>query len=143
MKEKVVKSLDEMRAFAHEIASEIKIPTILLLEGAMGAGKTQFTSYLVEALGGTETASPSFAIHNSYAVKDGSVDHFDLFRIASVADLDSTGFWDIFENESCVVIEWSERLAEFGIARQLPASWRKSTLRFSIEPDGSRRVRET
>lgn len=133
-------TLDEMRRFAFEIARDIDPGTLLLLEGEMGAGKTQFTTFLVEALGGGETASPSFAIHNSYLVARGTVEHFDLFRIDDVNDLESTGFWDVFETECCVVIEWAERLEQFGVKHQLPVSWRKKTLRFVIEADGSRRV---
>ncbi|MES2965906.1 MAG: tRNA (adenosine(37)-N6)-threonylcarbamoyltransferase complex ATPase subunit type 1 TsaE [Bdellovibrionota bacterium] len=140
---KIVRSLDELRAFAFDIAKDIEPGTILLLEGEMGSGKTQFTTYLVEALGGNETASPSFAIHNSYAVARGTVEHFDLFRVDDVDDLESTGFWDVFEIESCVVIEWSERLAGFGVMHQLPHTWRKKTLRFTIESDGSRVVRRS
>lgn len=142
-KERLVRSLDEMRKFAFELAGELDPGTILLLEGEMGAGKTQFTTFLVEALGGAETASPSFAIHNSYAVARGTVEHFDLFRVTDVSDLESTAFWDVFEIDSIVVIEWADRLTQFGVARQLPAAWRKKTLHLTIESDGSRRVQES
>lgn len=144
MTERRVASLEELRSFAFEIARDLDPGTLLLLEGEMGAGKTQFTTFLVEALGGHETASPSFAIHNSYEVARGYVEHFDLFRITDVADLESTGFWDVFETEGVVVIEWAERLAEFGVIHQLPATWLKRTLRFEIEsPSGVRKIRLT
>jgi tRNA threonylcarbamoyladenosine biosynthesis protein TsaE len=138
-----VANLDELRRYAFEIAKDVDPGTLLLLEGEMGAGKTQFTTFLVEALGGNETASPSFAIHNSYLVARGTVEHFDLFRVDDVNDLESTGFWDVFETDSCVVIEWSERLVQFGVSHQLPVAWRKRTLRFVIEPDGARRIEES
>lgn len=143
MSERIVKSLDEMRRFAFELAGDLDPGTLILLEGEMGAGKTQFTTFLVEALGGHETASPSFAIHNTYDVARGTVEHFDLFRIDDVSDLESTAFWDVFETESIVVIEWADRLASFGVSHQLPKTWRKKTLRLAVESDGSRRVTET
>jgi len=94
-------------------------------------------------LGGHETASPSFAIHNSYEVARGTVEHFDLFRIENVNDLESTGFWDVFDVKSCVVVEWAERLKEFGVANQLPRAWKTRALKFSAESDGSRRIEES
>mgnify|MGYP001381218885 CR=1 FL=1 len=140
-----IQSLEDLRNLAQEIASQRGSRLLLLLEGPMGAGKTQFTRFLVEALGSGETASPSFAIHHNYASAQTSIDHFDLFRLESVDDLESTGFWDFFRaKEGVIVIEWADRLDEFGIADQLPfpGAWLRIRMRFSFGASGEQRLIE-
>ncbi len=102
----------------------------------MGAGKTQFTKFLIESLGSTEAVSPSFAIHHSYETSVRDIHHLDLFRLESADDLESTGFWDIFcADDAWVIIEWAEKLDEFGLRNQLPKSWPQIKLVFASAPD--------
>lgn len=107
---------------------------LVLLEGPMGAGKTQWVDFLLQELGVEEVCSPSFAIHNSYQIdNETSVDHLDLYRLQDDEDLESTGFWDLFSQPSgLILIEWGNLLnREF-----LPADWKR--LRLQIEKmDGS------
>ena len=120
-----------MRAFACEIAGEIALHSrvLILLDGPMGAGKTQFTRFLVDALGGSETASPSFAIHHAYPIPRGVVHHFDLFRLENEDDLESTGFWDFLgARDGIILIEWSRRLEEIGLSDALPKAWPRLSL---------------
>lgn len=137
-----VRDLDEMKALVERLAARLGPRALILLDGPMGAGKTQATRFLVEALGGDEGASPSFAIHHSYATPRGPVEHFDLFRLRNEDDLESTGFWDFFRaREGVIVIEWFARLKEFGLERQLPRTWPRYEI--TIEPGsgpGERRV---
>ena len=114
---------------------------LLLLEGPMGVGKTQFTKFLLEALGSNDAVSPSFALHNSYETSRGEVDHLDLYRLESADDLESIGFWDLFESdERLILIEWPERLSEFGVRQDLPRAWKKLTLTFSFEENTEARL---
>jgi tRNA threonylcarbamoyladenosine biosynthesis protein TsaE len=130
-------TLEDTRALAIAVAAQYRAGTrlLLLLDGPMGAGKTQFTRFFVAALGGEESSSPSFAIHHNYAVSGVSVEHFDLFRLDSSDDLESTGFWDFFRlKQGILVVEWAERLDELGLVGQLPHSWPKIHLEFSVSP---------
>jgi tRNA threonylcarbamoyladenosine biosynthesis protein TsaE len=128
-----IENLAEMKAFAEEVAGQIGERALILLDGPMGAGKTQFTQFLLEALGGEGGQSPSFAIHNSYEVPRGSIEHFDLFRLKSEDDLESTGFWDFFRaKQGIIVIEWASKLEELGLRAALPRSW--PCLRIAIAP---------
>lgn len=137
-----IASLDEMKLFAVEIAARLGLRALILLDGPMGAGKTQFTQFLVEALGGRETRSPSFAIHHSYPTKRGYLEHFDLFRLTSEDDLESTGFWDFFsKREGVIVIEWFARLSELGLERHLPQTWSSMALIITPDPAGDERRR--
>ena len=121
-------SLGETESIAQLLANEIKkVPrVILVLDGEMGAGKTQFCRYLMEALevDETEVTSPSFSIQNTYRSIIGSIEHIDLYRLNTEDDLESTGFWDLFlEKPRLVVIEWGLRLQEMGLLAGLPKSW--------------------
>lgn len=141
-----IASLPEMKRLARELAETIKNGArrrlLLLLDGPMGAGKTQFTRFLVEELGSSETASPSFAIHHSYLGENKlPIEHFDLFRLEDLDDLESTGFWDFFRSrEAIVIVEWAERLTEFGLVDQLPLTgvWPRMRLKFELG-EGERR----
>jgi tRNA threonylcarbamoyladenosine biosynthesis protein TsaE len=96
--------------------------TLLLLEGPVGAGKTELVKVLTHSLGLQGTASPSFAIHHHYQNRDVSMDHVDLYRLESEDDLESTGFWDLFSaKKGLIVIEWSDRLSQ----DLLPLNWSK------------------
>jgi tRNA threonylcarbamoyladenosine biosynthesis protein TsaE len=104
-------------------------PKLLLLKGAMGSGKTTFTTVLAEQLGAPDAASPSFAIHSRYEGPRGTIDHFDLDRLKSAEELESIGFWDLISEAShdsrrFVVIEWASRLDEFGFP-VTNAVWKK------------------
>lgn len=107
-----VNDLEEMKRFASSTALQLKPKQLLLLEGPMGAGKTQFVRFLVEALRGQKVSSPTFAIHNQYESDRGPIDHVDLYRIESESELEATGFWDLFARpQGLIIVEWADRLA--------------------------------
>ncbi len=110
---------------------------IILLSGQMGAGKTEFVKLLVELLGGEAATSPSFALHNTYQTAKMNVEHLDLFRLENEEDLESIGFWDLFENEkSLVVIEWSEKVS----SQKLPMTWQKLLVHIKLLDNDSREI---
>ncbi|MCB0349695.1 MAG: tRNA (adenosine(37)-N6)-threonylcarbamoyltransferase complex ATPase subunit type 1 TsaE [Bdellovibrionales bacterium] len=86
---------------------------LLLLSGDLGVGKTKTVEVLLGELGVTQVSSPTYAIHHNYEVKGMNIDHFDLYRIESESDLESTGFWDVFmQPEAWVIVEWADRLQQ-------------------------------
>lgn len=137
-----IANLEDLEKLAADLATRLQSHPqfCLYLEGEMGAGKTTFARLLVAALGSDESASPSYAIHNSYVTQAGNVEHFDLFRLESLDDLESTGFWEIFYSGArFILIEWPERLKEFVVQDRVPRAWKTATLKigFSGESVGT------
>jgi tRNA threonylcarbamoyladenosine biosynthesis protein TsaE len=131
------KSKAEAQAWVNSFVSELKRPCVILLSGDLGAGKTQIVKWFLLSLGVTDAASPTFAIHQEYQAKDGTVDHVDLYRLQSDADLESSGFWDLLARpDGLLFVEWSDRLPE----DVWPANWRKVFLALETTGSESRRV---
>ena len=100
----------ETLAFAKEFAKTLKTGDIVLLDGDLGAGKTVFTKGLVSALSNDEivAVSPTFVIVNVYDTKP-KVNHFDLYRISDMSELDAIGAEEYFYSDGISVVEWPER----------------------------------
>ena len=105
-------------AFGERFGAQLQGGEIILLSGALGAGKTLFVKGVMRSLDydEMEVTSPSFALVNIYNARL-QVFHLDLYRLDAGAsagyavDLD-----EILQNETAVVlIEWAERLKDFSI----------------------------
>jgi tRNA threonylcarbamoyladenosine biosynthesis protein TsaE len=133
-------SVNDLDHVVQSLIALFSVRTVLLLEGPVGAGKTELVKKLTQALGLPPTASPSFAIHHRYEKDDGSedgMDHVDLYRLDSEDDLESTGFWDLFGAErGLVVIEWSDRLNQ----TLLPLNWKKIKVEITLLSDPTKRT---
>lgn len=143
-----MKSLIQLASIVSEWADreiEISQPKIVFLRGEMGAGKTTFVTLVAKALGVSDASSPSFALHNRYEGVRGTIDHFDLDRLTSGEDLESTGFWDIIaeasqastDQQRFVMIEWASRLDEFAVGSEgarWTAPFRVWSLKFNGAP---------
>lgn len=91
---------------------------VVLLNGPMGVGKTQWVKLFVNKLLDNRqtheavTSSPTFSLQNTYKTPDILIHHFDLYRLGVEKDLESFNFWDVFkEDRACIVIEWSNKFA--------------------------------
>ncbi len=132
-----VSDLEKLNLFVQSFCQNLGDRHIVLLEGPLGAGKTQFVQFLVQHYQGEAINSPSFAIHNSYESQRGDIDHIDLYRLESPDDIESTGFWDLFEKEKGLIcIEWANYLNE----QEIPIYWQKSKVKFHIEANGERYI---
>jgi tRNA threonylcarbamoyladenosine biosynthesis protein TsaE len=117
-----LKSASETKAWAKQFSANLVRPSLVLLNGEMGVGKTQLVRWFVEALGGKNASSPTFAIHQAYSSPHGAIDHVDLYRARNAEDVESTGFWDLFTQENGLIfVEWPEKVGEIAPAKP----WRK------------------
>lgn len=109
-------SVDETFKLGTRVGQQLQGGEVLLLSGALGAGKTIFVKGIATALGieGGEVTSPSFTLVNPYSGRL-HLYHIDLYRLdegasaAHAVDLD-----ELLANENAViVIEWAERLGRY------------------------------
>lgn len=96
--------------FAEGFAASLKAGAVVAFEGDLGAGKTAFVRGLAKGLNCSDSvSSPTFAIVNEY---DGSLPlfHFDMYRIETLGELYSVGFFEYLERGGVCAIEWSENI---------------------------------
>ncbi|PTX42939.1 tRNA threonylcarbamoyladenosine biosynthesis protein TsaE [Christiangramia gaetbulicola] len=102
--------LQELDVAVDYILKNTKSKT-LLFYGEMGAGKTTLIKELVKALGVHDVASsPTFSLVNHYESDEGSVFHFDFYRIEDETEALDMGIEDYLESESWNLIEWPEKI---------------------------------
>ena len=107
----ITQSPAETKAFAADLAKELKPGSVLALHGDLGSGKTCFVQGLAEALGVKEIVnSPTFAIVNEYCGRF-RLYHVDLYRVKSEAEAESLGADDFMEGDAITAIEWPEVFA--------------------------------
>ena len=102
-----------------------KWPSLILLKGPLGAGKTQFARGFIQSFLKKKTVvtSPSYSLVNAYKVGRKSLYHIDLYRLQSTDDLESVGLWDFFDGPNIILVEWAEKL---------PALWPQNVSIFEV-----------
>lgn len=99
-----------------QIGRQLRGGEILLLDGALGAGKTVFVKGLASALDvdPEEVTSPSFTLVNPYSGRL-PLFHIDLYRLeAGAAAAQAVDLEELLTDERAViVIEWAERLGSY------------------------------
>ena len=104
------KSTAETRALGEKIAARLQPGDVLLLEGGLGAGKSELTRGIARGLGVTETVtSPSFTILNVYESGRCPLYHFDWYRLESAEELYELGMDEYIGGDGIAVVEWAER----------------------------------
>ena len=100
------------------------------LEGDLGAGKTTFARYLIQALGHHgKVKSPTYTLCEPYPLQlkgqTITVHHFDLYRMRDPLEWQEAGFAEHFDVPGFCLIEWPEKaegtLPPFDIQIQLAA----------------------
>jgi tRNA threonylcarbamoyladenosine biosynthesis protein TsaE len=109
----VTGSVLETRALGARIAADARTGDCFVLEGDLGAGKTEFVRGFVASLSKSAAVkSPSFAILNIYETARFPVFHFDFYRIADAAELFETGFDEYISGTGVCLIEWGTMFPE-------------------------------
>ena len=114
---KTVESKNSSQTFdlGKTVGALVDIGICIALKGELGAGKTTFVQGFAKGLGVSEKyyiTSPTFNIINQYPVNSLTLCHLDLYRLASVEELEYTGFDDLIDNNHILIIEWPELLEE-------------------------------
>lgn len=114
-----------------DFAKTLRPGDVVTLDGDLGAGKTAFARGVLRGLGYPgRVTSPTFAIANEYSAPDGTVVHFDLYRILDEEALFELGFEEYLDGTRILLIEWSENAGGL-----LPAQHKSVRLTYGEQPD--------
>lgn len=102
---------------AARLAKVVTAGDLVVLSGALGAGKTFLVRALCRALGlpaSVRVTSPTFTLANEYATQPRLM-HADLYRLTKPQELCQIGLDAARDEGWLVVVEWGEPyLAELG-----------------------------
>lgn len=125
----ICKSVDQTNSVAQTLARTIKSPQVISLCGDLGAGKTTFARFFINALGIAENVtSPTFTLLNEYEGKDVKIYHFDMYRLENSEEAFEAGFERYFSKDSLdgiTLVEWAENAIEILPKEYLKISFMK------------------
>ena len=137
----ITKSAAETRALGEKLAGRLQPGDVLLLEGDLGAGKSELTRGIAKGLGVTETVtSPSFTILNVYEGGRLRMYHFDWYRLQGAGEIWEAGLDEYLGQDGVTLIEWAERAPECVPERFLRVHFEKGegdVRHISFQPQGS------
>jgi tRNA threonylcarbamoyladenosine biosynthesis protein TsaE len=99
---------------AKRLAPLLEGSDLLILSGALGAGKTFFVRALARSLGLPEkirVTSPTFALVSEIETSP-RIAHADLYRLGSVADVLRLGLLAQRDQGDLLIVEWGEPYLE-------------------------------
>jgi len=110
---KTTHSEEESSAIAAQLASSIKAPAVICLEGDLGAGKSVFARGFLRSLGVTgPIASPTFSLVQLYQAGDTQLAHMDLYRLEDDEEAYAAGIEELIHDSNTIcLIEWPQRLS--------------------------------
>jgi tRNA threonylcarbamoyladenosine biosynthesis protein TsaE len=103
--------LSATHALAARLARLLRAGDAVLLEGPLGAGKSELARAVLRAAAGDpalEVPSPTFTLVQTYDLPAGPAHHFDLYRLDGPDGLVELGWEEA--REGIVLVEWPERL---------------------------------
>ena len=134
-------SLEETHRIAIEFSKGLRSGDIVIFNGDLGVGKTEFVKAICSHWQVEQTiSSPSFSIINqyetSYCAGIRTIFHIDLYRIKNHKELIDIGFQELlYTSEAIFFIEWSEN--SFGIIDKFT---HKITIDINPENETSRTI---
>lgn len=129
------KTLKHGRDFAEKIK---KLPHLVMLNGPVGSGKTTWIKgFVSEYLKGKAlVTSPTYSLIQSYTDGKKEVVHGDFYRLQSLDDLESVGFWDLLTKKRIILVEWGTLIE--------PHSWpqeiKVDVINFEIISESERKI---
>ncbi|MCB1407627.1 MAG: tRNA (adenosine(37)-N6)-threonylcarbamoyltransferase complex ATPase subunit type 1 TsaE [Rhodobacteraceae bacterium] len=100
---------DATDRLAQSLAPHLRAGDCLLLEGQIGAGKTQFARALIQCFVAEDVPSPTFTLVQTYDAPGFEIWHADLYRLSHPDEAIELGLDEAFETALCLV-EWPGKL---------------------------------
>ena len=123
-------SAEETIAFGRTLTELLAPPTLVLLRGDLGAGKTTLVKGIAaafEAAQEEDVTSPTFTLVHEYRGPRANLFHIDLYRIDTPRELETLALDDLRTENSVLLIEWGEKF---------PRLQRERDVEISLERNG-------
>lgn len=119
---KVYKS--DLPYIVYEMRDLTKAPSMIILEGALGAGKTTFVQLFA---GDKETLSPTYSILS----ESKNILHADFYRLEKNEEILQLELPIYLEDKQYFFVEWGMKFAR-RVLRELPENWNSYVLEINI-----------
>ena len=116
VREFTTSSPEETIALGRELAAMLIPPKVVLLRGALGAGKTTLVKGIAQAFNAAsedDVTSPTFTLIHEYRGPQAVLYHIDLYRVDTQRELETLGLDDLIGERSILLIEWGEKFPRF------------------------------
>ena len=112
----VINNIKQTKKLAQAFAKLLVGGEVILLNGDLGAGKTTFTKFVLQALGVKDNiTSPTFTLMHEYRTKNFNIYHFDMYRLSDASEATALGFEEYLYSEdksNIVFVEWAENIKD-------------------------------
>lgn len=130
-------SLDQTDAIASVLADFLSSGDAVLLQGPVGAGKTELARRIIQTMQqahgpAEEVPSPTFTLVQTYMAGDQELWHADLYRLSELDELYELGLIEALDS-AIVLVEWPERMGSLRPANAL-------LLTLDLKQDDTRRL---
>ena len=106
----ITNSASETRELGVRLAEQLKAGDVILLDGELGAGKSELARGVAKGLGVQETVtSPSFTILNVYESGRIPLYHFDWYRLENAEEIYELGMDEYLGGDGVALVEWPDR----------------------------------
>jgi tRNA threonylcarbamoyladenosine biosynthesis protein TsaE len=100
-------SPEETVALGARLGRRLEGGQVVVLDGALGTGKTHFVKGLAQGLGCRAlVTSPTFTLLHLYEGERLNLAHFDVYRLAGPEEMEGLGYEEYFFGPGVTVIEW-------------------------------------
>ena len=122
---KVYKS--DLPYIVYELKDLAKVPSMIILDGELGVGKTTFTQTFV---GDKEILSPTYSILS----ENRNIIHADFYRLENNEEILQLEIPQYLEDKQYFFIEWGMKFAR-RVIRELPENWTPYLLEIKVNPN--------
>lgn len=119
----------DLSYIVYELKDLAKVPSLIILEGDVGAGKTTFTQTF---MGEGETLSPTYSILS----ENKNFLHADFYRLEKNEDIIQLELQSYMDDKQYFFVEWGMKFAK-RLYRELPESFTPYLLEIRIHQGGA------